>query len=193
MTGYPRVMAGKFKDLEEQFDQRRDEQRHGRPDAPEREKRSWRDVDRGKDRSDHSDQSRSPMRQRPDDRYQTAAAQKQLKGQLDALFVDKDALALRQAVLDAQDRIALQDALTAFIAARGALPPDPDLLEKAMTVRKDGLLKHVVEAVGQLLETTDATRKKLFLLTLRSRSRSTFDRTLSRRMKQLLAQHGADA
>lgn len=185
-------MAGKFKDLEALFDKRRDEARHGKKESGEREKRSWRDIDRGKDRSNHSDQSRSPMEKRPKDRYQKAAAQKELKGQLNALFADHGAADLRKAILDADDRVSLQQAVDAYLEERGSLPPDPDLLEKAMGVRKDKTLLRVVDAVGELLQTTDATRKKVFLLKLRSRSRTTFDRKLSSKMKQLLAEHGAD-
>lgn len=186
-------MAGKFKDLEALFDKRRDEQRHGRRDDDEHGKKSWRDIDRGKDRSAHSDQTRSPMEKRPKDRYQKAAAQKELKGQLESLFEDKGAQDLRKAVLDAGDRMSLQAAVDAYIEAKGALPADPDVLEKAMGVRKDKTLSKVVDAVGELLETTDATRKKVFLLKLRSRSRTTFDKRVASKMKALLAKHGADA
>jgi len=185
-------MAGKFKALEELFDKRRAAQRHGRREPGEREKRSWRDIDRGKDRSSHSDQSRSPTKKRPDARYQNAAAQKQLKGQLDALFADKGAKDLRAAILAAGDRVSLQTAIDAYLDARGALPgDDPDLLEKAMGVRKDKTFAKVVDAVAELLKTTDATRKKMFLLKLRSRSRTMFDRRLSSRIKEILAEHGA--
>ncbi len=185
-------MAGKFKDLEDLFDMRRDEQRHGLSDVGDKEKRSWRDIDRGKDRSSHSDQSKSPAQKRWDDRFQTATAQKQINGELAALFEDRGAGELRAAILAAGDRGALQDAVQAYVEARGALPADDtEVLEKAMDVRQDKVFAKVVDAVAELLKTTDATRKKVFLLKLRSRSRTMFDRRLSTRIKEILAEHGA--
>lgn len=185
-------MAGKFKDLEDLFDKRRDEQRHGLRDPVEREKRSWRDIDRGKDRSSHSDQSRSTAKRSLSDLYQAAAAKKQVKSELSALFEDRDASGLRAAILAAPDRATLQEAVDAYLEARGSLPgDDTDLLEKAMDVRKDKTFAKVVDAVAELLRTTDEGRKKVFLLKLRSRSRTMFDRRLSRRIQEILAEHGA--
>jgi len=185
-------MAGKFKDLEALFDKRRDEQRHGRRDDSDRESLSWREKDRRKDRSSHSDQSAAPRDKRPKDRYQDAQAQKMLASQLSDLFEDKEAKALRQAILDA-DRAALGDAVAAWVDAKGAFPSDDsDLLEKALNVRKAAHLGLVVDAVAAHLADTDDVRRTLFLRKLKGKSRTVFDKKVSGKIRAVLAEH-ADA
>ena len=180
-------MAGKFKDMEALFDTRRDEQRHGKRDDHEREKPSWRELDRRKDRSGGAN-GNEPREAK--DRYQDKAAQKVLKAQLSALFEDKAGGALRKAVL-AADRASLGDAVAAWVDAKGAFPADdPELLEKALDVRKAPHLLLVVDAVGELLKDTDDVRRKMFLLKLRGKSRTVFDRKVSGRIRAILAEQG---
>ena len=50
-------MGNRFKDLEALFDMSRTEKRHGSPDE-EREKLSWRELDKRREGSKHSDQGR---------------------------------------------------------------------------------------------------------------------------------------
>ncbi len=183
-------MAGKFKDLEALFDKRRDEQRHGARDDSDREKLSWREKDRRKDRSSHSDQSSGPRDQRPKDRYQDAQAQKMVAAQLSGLFEDKEAKALRQAILDA-DRAELGDAVAAWIDSKGAFPSDDsDLLEKALGVRKAAHLGMVVEAVAEHLKNTDDVRRTMFLRKLKGKSRTVFDKKVAGTIRAVLAEHG---
>ena len=184
-------MAGKFKDLEALFDKRRDEARHGSRDDRDGGKPSWRDLDRKRDRSSHTDQDRRPDAKKPKDRYQSAQAQKALAGQLDALFEDKEATAMRKAILDAEDRAALNEAVAAWVDAKGAFPStDPDLLEKALDARKGAHLLLVVQAVGEHLKDTDPTRRKMFLLKLRGKGRTVFDKKVGAAIRQILAEHG---
>ena len=183
-------MAGKFTDFEEQYDARRDEERHGHKDAQEREKPSWRELDRRRDGVGHKDDSGSSGKPTMD-RYQSAQASKELKAQLTGLFVDKAGADLRRAVLDAPDKAALQDAVQALLDACGTLPSDdPLLLDKALDVRKDALLGAVVDAVGGLLQTTDDVRRKVFVLKLRSKGRTTFDKKVALKIRTLLEQYG---
>ena len=184
-------MAGKFKDLEALFDKRRDEQRHGQRDDRDREKTSWRDLDRKRDRSNHTEQGSGAKVPKAKDRYADAQAQKMLKDQLGALFEDKEATKLRKDILDA-DRASLKDAVAAWVESKGSFPPqDPTLLEKALDTRKATHLLLVVEAVGQHLDAgTDAATKKMFLLKLKGKSRTVFDKKVSGRIRQILAEHG---
>jgi hypothetical protein len=183
-------MAGKFKDHEALFDKRREEERHGVREDREREKPSWRDLDRKRDRSNHSGSSGGERETAPKDRYQDAASQKMLMGQLDALFADKEGSALRAAIL-AADRASLGEHVAAWIEAKQRFPADdPALLEKALDVRKTDHLLLVVEAVGEHLPTSDAATRKMFLLKLRGKSRTVFDRKVSGRIRQILAEHG---
>lgn len=180
-------MAGKFNDPEALFDKRREESRHGKRDDREREKPSWRELDRKRDRGGGGEK-REPL-----DRYQDAAAQKVLKEQLGALFEDKEATELRKKLL-AADRAGLGEAVAAWVDAKGSFPSDdPELLAKALDVRKAAHLLLVVDAVGQHLTCTDDVHKKMFMLKLRGKSRTVFDRKVSSRIRQVLTEHSKDS
>ena len=181
-------MAGKFHDPEALFDKRREEARHGTKETREREKPSWRELDRKRDRGGSGQGGERDKE--PRDRYQDAAAQKVLKAELNALFADKEGAGLRKAILEA-DRASLGDAVAAWVDSKGGFPADdPELLEKALDVRKAAHLLLVVDAVGELLHSTDAVRRKMFLLKLRGKSRTVFDRKVSARIRQILGAHG---
>ncbi|MCO4769486.1 MAG: hypothetical protein KDA24_05600 [Deltaproteobacteria bacterium] len=183
-------MAGKFKDMEALFDSRRDEQRHGRRDQSDREKPSWRDLDRKRDRSGGSAQASGSGHETAKDRYQDKAAQKLLKDQLNELFEDKEAKTLRKAILDA-DRTTLKAAVAAYADAKGSFPSDdPALLEKAIDVRKAAHLLLVIDAVSEHLPTADPATKKMFLLKLRGKSRTIFDKKVAATIRRVLAEHG---
>jgi hypothetical protein len=179
-------------DPEELFDRRRDAARHGVQDDREpREKRSWRDVDRGRDRSAHTQQGRGAETSRePRDRWQSAQAQEALKGQLDELFRDKTGDGLRDAVMMAADKGSLESAVDAYIAAKGELPADPELLDRALDVKKDATLRAVVDACGRALPNADAVQRKVLLLKLKARARTTFDSRVSKGVTALVTQYG---
>ncbi len=181
-------MPPKFNDPEALFDMRREESRHGPRDDRDREKPSWRELDRKRDRGETGVSRNKEPRERHHDR----AAQKLVKEQLGALFEDKEATKLRKDVL-AADRTGLSQAVAAWVDAKGSFPPDdPELLSKALDVRKSNHLVLVVEALSQHLITTDPVRKKMFLLKLRGKSRTVFDRKVSGQIRQILAEHDAE-
>lgn len=189
-------MPRRGQDIEERIDEIRDARRHGikeRGDKEERERPSWREIDKRRDSSRHTDQGKDgrDVDPAPKDRYQTAQAQRELKAQLDGLFYDDEADELRSAVMAAQDRASMESAIDALVQAKGALPSnDPGLLERCLDAKRDAILRQVVEAIGKGLAGFDAEARKLLLLKLRNKARLTFDARLSRSIKALLAEHG---
>jgi hypothetical protein len=183
------------KDFEELFDKRRDAQRHGLRDSKERapgERPSWREIDKKRDGSTHTQQGRDPRDQPKEsqDRWQSAQAQKERKGALEGLFKDKGADDLKKTVMQAADRAALQAALDAYIEKRGAFAADPELLEKALDARKDATVGLAVDAIAAGIAGFDAAAKKLLLLKLRGKSRTVFDSKVAGRIRALLERHG---
>lgn len=184
-------MAPPKKSFEEQLDQRRDTRRHGAKDREDRRERpSWRELDHKRDRGGGSDQNRPIGKPKPQDRYQTAQAQKALKSELEGLFKDTAADALRDAILQAGDRAELQGAVDACIEARGGLPEDGEVLEKALDVRKDRTLRTVVEAIAATLPSCSEEQQKVLLLKMRNKKRRTFDRKVSQAIQALLDEYG---
>ncbi len=179
-----------FKDFEAEFDRRRDEQRHGKSERPESgQKRSWREIDRMRDGVGAGP---PPKDQKSDDGYADKQAEKALKGKLDSLFRDQEGDALAEAVKGAEDRAALQAAVDALIEAGGGLPPDPDVLEKALDVRRDKTLARVVQSIeGHLPDLSEAFRTVL-LLKMRSKARTTFDARVSKAIAALLETYGVE-
>ncbi len=186
-------MSPRYKDFEEKFDAMREERRHGRKERPERNERSWRDIDRGRDRSAHSDQTQSPQQAKGhSNRYQDAQAEKAVREQLEGLFGDKEGDALAHAILNAGDRAAIQAAVDEYIEQRGTLPGDPTLLEKALDCRSDKTLRSVLSAIGTHLGEMEPVHRKVLLLKMKTKARSTFDRKVSGAIKELLAEYGSD-
>ncbi len=182
------------KDMEALFDQRRDEARGGPVETRERgERPSWRELDRKKDRSSHSAQN-SDLRDKTAptaDRWQSAQAQKELKGQLNALWRDRSADEARLRIGGTKDPVEFQAALDGWIAEKGSLPADPELLQRALESRKDTTVSLVVDALIGCLPTMEPTRRKVILTRLTSKARTTFDNKLATKIRALLASHGA--
>ena len=183
-------------DFEDQLDAKREEQRHGRRERPERgEKKSWRDLDRQRDQSPHGNQSEQEKQEKQEkhdrNRYQEAQAAKELKTQLDGLFADKVADSLRSAILEASDRDVLQTAIQRYSDERGTLPADPALLEKALDCRNDKMMRTVVAAIATHLPELTAVHRKVLLLKMKTKARTTFDRKVSAAIKALLDEYGA--
>jgi hypothetical protein len=183
-------MAPPKKDFEDRIDDLRDTRRHGsRGDDDRGERPSWRDLDRKRDRSNHSDQDRSLSTPQPKDRYQSAQAQKALKSELEGLFGDNQADPRRETLLKAEDRVALEDAVNAYLDG-GGLPADSIVLEKALDVRKDATLRGVVAAIGEALPSLAGEHQKMLLLKMRTKKRRTFDAKLGKAIQELLDAHG---
>lgn len=182
-----------YKDFEEKFDAMREEQRHGRKERPERgEKKSWRDLDRRRDQSAHSDQDKSLDEKNQDgNRYQEAQAAKELKTQLNGLFGDKVGESLSKAILEAEDRSALQAAIQKYSDERGSLPADPPLLEKALDCRNDKMMRTVIADIATHLPEMDAVHRKVLLLKMKTKARTSFDRKVTAAIKELIDEYGA--
>ena len=187
-------MPPHYKDFEEQLDKRRAEQRHGQKERSERgERPSWRDLDRKRDQSPHSDQRQSQSKPQPGlNRYQEAQANKALKEQLDGLFADKQQDALSQAILDAADRGAIQSAVAEYIDKKGTLPSDPTLLEKALDCRSDKTLRAVVADISTHLGDMEPVHRRVLLLKMKTKARTSFDRKVSAAIKALLDEYGSE-
>lgn len=179
-------------DMEDRIDKMRGERTHGDPKNREREKLSWREKDRRKDVSPHSDQAGPDREPKAKDRYANAQAQKALKGELEDLFRDKKGDSLKKGILEA-DRGSLQGAIDAYIEAKGALPSDDsEVLIKCLEARRDKTLRVVVAAIAEGIADYTPDARKVILLTLRTKARRSFDATLGKQMKALLAEHGVD-
>ncbi len=187
-------MGKRWQDIEDQIDKARQTSRHGDDRTKPREKLSWRERDKRKDSSSHSDQGRDERQSKaPKDRYANAQAQKALKGELEALFADNKGATLRQDILKAADRGALQAAMDAWIEAKGSLPADdPEVLEKCLDARRDKTLRIVVDAIAQGIAEYPEDARKVLLLKMRNKARRSFDAKLSRSIKAVLDEHGVE-
>jgi len=190
-------MPPRFKDFEAELDRKREEERHGRKERPERgepgERPSWRDRDRRNDLSPHGEGRTSHGKPQPQlNRYQEAQAAKALKEQLEGLFADKDEDALARAILTAGDRAATQAAVDQYIEERGTLPSDPTLLEKALDCRRDKTMRTVVADIGTHLAEMAPVHRKVLLLKMKTRARTSFDRKVTAAISELLVEYGAD-
>lgn len=177
------------KDFEALFDARRDKLRHGEPEKGDKgERPSWRDLDRKRDRSAHSAQGADPRDAPPPaDRHQAASAQKALKKDLQDLFRDHGADTLRQQLRATPDRAAAQNLLEQCIEERGKLPADADVLERALDARKDSVALAAVQALASALPSFPEATRKVLVLKLQARARTSFDRRLSDEIRAVLA------
>lgn len=189
LLGHPVRMPSPPKDLEALFDKRRDEQRHGAPEAkPAGERPSWRDLDRKRDRGNHSQQARDPRDDAPPtDRHQAASAQKALKKDLEDLFKDKEREAWRPKVRAATDRAALDAVLDTMLAELGRLPSDAEILDRALETKKDTTLLAAVDTLTGCLSSFPENTRKVLVLKLQTRGKTSFDRAVKVAIDRLLA------
>jgi hypothetical protein len=183
----------RFRDLEALFDKGQKEKSHGSDDRDRGEKLSWREKDRRRESSAHTDQSKEWRngKDRPKDRYANAQAQKEQGEALAGLFASPEAKKLEKAIENA-DRAALQPALDAYFELEGRFPPNPDFLERALDTRKDRMLRDVVAAIEEALPDASPNRRKVLLRKMQSKARTTFDGPAAKHMKRLVEQHAAD-
>jgi len=182
------------KSIEEQIDELRHGRRHGDPKDKDQApaKRSWRELDRSRDRSGSAPSAKDKGKGSFLDRYGTPQAQQALKEELMELFRDKDGEAMKEAIMVATDKGELETAIQAYLDARGRLPADPELLDKAMDTRKDKTLREVVEAVGRALPETDESRRRALLAKLRTKARRSFDAKVAKAARALLSEYGVE-
>jgi hypothetical protein len=190
-------MAGRWKNIEDDIDKAREARRHGVKERGERsrdDRLTWRERDRKKDSSGHTEQSDRdrPSGEKGMAKWAEEQAQKAAKGQLEELFRDTKGDSLRSDILQAEDRVALQNAMEAWTEARGALPVDPELLEKCLDSRKDKTLREVVEVIATALPNLDTSAQKILLRKMQLKGRRSFDAPLSKRINELLSEYGID-
>ncbi|GEM_PF-1765509 len=184
----------RFRDLEALFDKSQKEKRHGRREPGDGEKLSWREKDRRRDSSNHTDQSKDWQhgKDRPRDRYAKAQAQQEQKEALGGLFGGPELQKLTKAVENATDRAELQAGLDAYFEKQGRFPPNPDFLERALDTRKDRMLRDIVTAIEEALPDADANRRKVLLRKMQSKARTTFDGPAAKHMKRLVEEYASD-
>jgi len=179
-------------DMEDRLDKMRGERTSGDRKNQERERLSWREKDRRKDGSSSADSGGQAKNPSSKDRYANAAAQKALKGELEDLFRDHTGDSLKVGILQA-DRGSLQGAIDAYIEAKGGLPADDsEVLDKCLDARRDKTLRLVVAAIAEGIEGYTPDARKVLLLKIRAKARRSFDATLGKQMKALLAEHGVE-
>lgn len=133
----------------------------------DRPKKSWREIDKGKDRSSHRTERRDPS-EASRAKVEKSAAYSKYKSQLDKLFTPGGAQlpeAMRAKLGPVSDESkkkqeltnALKDApteasLRAFVDAGLSLPEDPRLLLALLDVKAPELLAPVLEALLAVVE-----------------------------------------
>jgi hypothetical protein len=184
-------MVSNWKNMEEQIDKARDRARHGDPREKRGEKRSWKEIDAKRDGAAHGAHRDEPAVSggKAKDRYAEAQAEKAAMAQLDDLFRDKEADALRATVLAAEGRADLQEAVERWFEEKGQLPPDSELLDKCMDVRKDPTLRKVIASLDAAMSELDDPARKMLLRKAQTKGRRSFDAKLSREITALLEKH----
>ncbi len=136
----------------------------GRRDDRDRDDRpSWRDIDRKRDRSLHTDQDRpigggggNPNASR----YYKAALEKAMKQRLEKVFADpeRDAAAreIRDAITGADRKAAAETYLAQY-----ELPEDFETLLAMAEVKDDAIFARVVPAMAELWDAQPETRRKV--------------------------------
>ena len=134
--------------------------RDDRDDRP-----SWRDIDRKRDRSLHTDQHK-PMGGgggggRPGaDRYYKAALEKAMKQRLDSVFADPERDGAARAVRDATTGAERKEAAEAYLAEYG-VPEDFETLMAMAEVKDDAVFAQVVPPMAEQWDEQPPTRRKV--------------------------------
>jgi hypothetical protein len=143
----------------------------------ERPRKSWREIDKGRDRSAHRREERPPQ----EGRKRGPGSQKSYRAALDRLFTsgkigelvaerapgalpgadadDADRLKLAQRVRGATGRDEITRELDAYLA-KHPLPDELDLLEKALEHRSPALQLEAMGRIDGLLDAGQAPRRK---------------------------------
>jgi len=181
-------MAGNWKNIEDQIDKARDRARHGDPREKRGEKRSWKEIDAMRDGAAHGPHrdEKGPASGKAKDRQAEVQAEKAALAQLDDLFRDKEADSLRAAILAAEDRSELQEAVDRWLEEKGTLAADSELLDKCLDVRKDTTLRKVIASIDAAMPDLDDAAQQMLLRKAQTKGRRSFDAKLSREISALL-------
>lgn len=137
----------------------------GRRDDRDRDDRpSWRDIDRTRDRSSHTDQHK-PIGGggggKPGaDRYYKAALEKAMKKRLDAVFADPERDGAARAVREAVTGAERTEATGAYLDRYG-VPEDFETLMSMAEVKDDAVFAQVVPPMAELWDEQPPTRRKV--------------------------------
>jgi hypothetical protein len=133
--------------------------RDDRDDRP-----SWRDIDRKRDRSSHTEQHKQigggGGGHGSSSRYNKAALDKALKSKLDAVFADPERDGLARSVRDATTGAERKQATAAYLEKYG-VPEDFETLMAMAEVKDDGVFAQVVPPMAEQWEAQSAPRRKL--------------------------------
>jgi len=142
----------------------------GRRNDRDRDDRpSWRDIDRKRDSSRHTDQNKPANGQtRSSDRYYKAALEKAMKKRLEDVFADpkRDGLAkqIREAETGAERKEAAQKYLDEY-----DLPHDFETLLSLAEVKDDAIFARVMPALAEQWAEQPSSRRKVARQTLQMR------------------------
>ena len=144
----------------------------------ERPKKSWRDIDKGRDRSGGASPRRDPD-QHGRAKVEKTAAYSKYKSQLDKLFVpggaalpesmrDKlgptsEASKAQRSALDALRQAPNAETLAAVLAQNAPLPDDPRLLLSLLEIKDEAMLMPVLRALEQAIEAGKKPNRMLLL------------------------------
>lgn len=118
----------------------RDRDRDGRP--------SWREIDKVRDRSPHSDQARAtPPPSSPGGRREAEAVRRSAAASMDALFAEPPSAASERSLLQASTRGEREAALLAHEAVHG-FPRAWDVLVHLVDVRDEALCARVMAVLA---------------------------------------------
>lgn len=142
----------------------------GRRDDRDRDDRpSWRDIDRKRDLSKHTDQGKPVYeRQRPSSRYYRAQLERAMKDRLDNMFADPERDAAARKITEAATASERKEATEAYLETYD-LPEDFATLLAMAEVKDDGLFARVVPAMAELWADQPDSRRKLAVQVLQMR------------------------
>lgn len=144
-----------------------------RDDYDRDERRSWRDIDRGRDKSRHTDQNRPAPGQggfgkSNKDRYYKAKLDKLMKEKLDNVFADPERDGMAREIQDAVTHGERQEKAAAYLEKYG-LPEDFETLMAMSEVKDDELFAQVIPAVAERWDDQPDSRRKLAVERLQMR------------------------
>jgi hypothetical protein len=142
-----------------------------RDDYDRDERRSWRDVDRGKDRSRHTDQNRPEHGSGghgTKSSYYKAKLDKLMKDKLEKVFADPERDGMAREIQDAVTHAERKDKTAAYLDKYG-LPDDFETLMAMSEVKEDEIFAQVMPSVAERWDDQPDSRRKLAVERLQMR------------------------
>jgi len=141
-----------------------------RDDYDRDERPSWRDIDRGKDRSRHTDQNRPAPGYGKSNKssYYKAKLDKLMKDKLEKVFADPERDGLAREIQDAVTHAERKDKTAAYLDKYG-LPEDFETLMAISEVKEDEIFAMVMPAVAERWDDQPDSRRKLAVERLQMR------------------------